>query len=103
MKQFITVTNSQGVPFNVRLCRVGDSYGLKQCLINEYKEPMIEFYDARYMDGRFEELGQFVSRYLLSTFLQVENGVDLYSGVDAWTVNGDNVQDIKDWLVDSIL
>src|SRR5690606_39865054 len=46
----------------------GDSYGLNGCLIHEENDPMIEFYDTRYhLSNDWEGLGQFVSRYYLST------------------------------------
>ena len=47
---------SNKIPFLVRVVEQRDSYGLDNCLIHDKKEPLVEFYDARYNHTPF---GQF--------------------------------------------
>ena len=63
-----TEISENGVPFNARLILKGETYGLNDVLTHDKPEPLIEFYDARYMHTKF---GQFVSRYYLSTIADV--------------------------------
>lgn len=98
------VINDAGRAFNVRLVKVGDGYGLDDCLTNE-REPMIEFYDATYEGtADFGPRGQFVSRYNLSTLTGRDPwsrcdhrlgspGIDLCGYVAEWKVNGANVRE----------
>lgn len=60
--------------YNVRIVKPGDRYGLKDCLVNDKGEELVEFYDSRYMHT---ERGQFVSRYYLSTLLERDKDVGL--------------------------
>ena len=55
-------------------------------------KPIIEFYSA--------DTNQFVSAYYVETMLDHENGVGLCldGGVPAWTIVGDDLVDILDWL-----
>ena len=99
------VVNAAGLTFNVRLVRKGDRYGLDDCLVHDKDEPLVEFWDATYEnDPRFTTgLGQFVSRYFLSTLTDedgnghklraVPRGIALCGHVPAWTVTGSNVAD----------
>jgi hypothetical protein len=89
------ISASNGVPFNMRLVRKGDTYGRDLCLTHDKDDALVEFYDARY---RFEgergaEFGQFVSRYYLSTLCKSKNkgGLNLDGGVDAWTIDADGM------------
>lgn len=95
------VTNSVGVTFNVRLVFQGDRYGRNGCIVHEEYEPLIEFYDTRY---DFEELGQFVSRYYLTTLLEEDydeysRGLWLNTGSDNWFVDGGKMKEVLEWAV----
>lgn len=90
---YVTITNPEGTSFNVRLIAKGEPYGLPNSgLIAD--APMVEFYDAR---GARETLGQFVSRYYLSTLLAHHPRTDgfglcLDGGVRAWWVDEPELQ-----------
>lgn len=86
------VVNEAGRAFNVRLVRLGDRYGLDDCLVHDEDEPLVEFYDATYENTPdFGERGQFVSRYYLATFRAVRGGIDLCGYVREWEVSAANV------------
>ncbi len=78
--------------FNVRVVQHGDSYGLNDALVHE-GEPMVEFYDRRYMHT---PRGQFVTRYFAHTLLErpTNQGLALDMGVPAWTVNADEMRQV---------
>ena len=82
--------------FNVRIVFKGDTYGLNGCLTHEKDEPLVEFYDSRYPHT---EWGQFVSRYYVSTILQMRNdGLCLHGGVEAWSVSSKDMATVRTWL-----
>ena len=87
------VVNDDGRTFTVRILHEGDNYGLNDCLVHEKSETIIEFFDKTHVEG-FTPLGQFVSRYYLSTLEEGPNhGINLYGGVDGWEVSAQNIQD----------
>jgi hypothetical protein len=74
--------------YNVKLVRVGERYGLSGALIA--KVPLVEFYDQKYAgDVRFGPLGQFVTRYELSTLLDHNpaHGIDFVLGEPYWKID----------------
>jgi len=91
----ISVINENGLRFNVRLVKKGERYGLVKdgapCLVHKNKDPLVEFYDARYpIDG---EIGQFVARYdraMLTEDAEVlqKRGLCLHGGVPDWSIDG---------------
>ena len=92
-----TITNASGpyawsdLAWTARLVETGDRYGLNDCLVHDDDEPLIEFYDLRFTEN-FGPRGQFVSRYYLSTFLDViaaGSGLDLDGGIPAWTLDAE--------------
>ncbi|QGH74997.1 hypothetical protein MAL1_00251 [Bacteriophage DSS3_MAL1] len=98
-----------GIPFTMRLVRIGDGYGRDLALTHDKNEPLVEFYDARYAcDPTKEkggEYGQFVSRYYVSTLFaspSAESGLNLEGSVDAWSINRDGMQSafaiLRNWL-----
>lgn len=99
------VTNAAGIPFNVRLVRRGDRYGLNDCLTHDKDDPMVEFYDARVEDDPRFVLGrgQFVSRYYWRTLTGEDgwsddmrdgkSGLTLLGHVPDWTLTGANVRE----------
>ena len=91
----ITVTNSGGREFNVRVVLQGDSYGGGDCLVHEMTDPLVEFYDATQDPEVFGERGQFAARYYLSTLLESPSfdvGLNLHGGVPSWVVTAANVR-----------
>ena len=79
---------------NMRIVHQGDSYGLRYGLVHNLEQPMAEFYDAAYVGNpNFDPLGQFVSRYMLSTLTDYrvglsEHGLNLDGGVPTWRLSG---------------
>ena len=95
--------NTDGVPFNSRIVKKGEAYGLDNCLVHEEDEPLVEFYDATYpfhADPEGNVLGQFVSRYYAGTLTGEDEfsfgdcrvtGVVLDGCVPCWFVTGEQV------------
>lgn len=81
-------------PLNVRIVMPGESYGRSDGLVNDYDEPLVEFYDSRFHET---EQGQFISRYHLSSITGREVGLDLDGGIDDWAVTADNVALATTW------
>lgn len=92
-----SVTNGNGLSFAVRLVEKGDKYGRNLCLPHDEDRPMVEFFDMRYPHT---ELGQFVSRYYADTLMKhgFRRGLDLDSGVPDWSVDGDAMVYVIQWL-----
>lgn len=62
------ITNDKGREFLIRVVRLGERYGLNDCLVHERADPMIEFYDLTHAGRKgFSERGQFVSSYYART------------------------------------
>jgi hypothetical protein len=106
----LTVTNSEGTPFNVRLVRVGECFGRDDCLTHGAAMygrpaqpdalPMIEFYDASQDPAKFGPRGQFVSRYNFDTIansVRENRGILLDGGIPVWFVTADNVREAFTW------
>jgi len=93
----LKVTNSNGLSFNVHIIRKGDRYGRTNSLIHDEDKMLVEFYDTRYAHT---SLGQFVSSYYADTILDCEphTGLDLDSGIPSWTVDGDAMDVVIEWL-----
>jgi hypothetical protein len=85
--------------FNVRIVNIGDKYGRNDCLVND-KAPMVEFYDSRYNHADFQNRGQFVSRYYISTLAesQYPNGLCLDGGIPAWSVSADGMKQVLEYI-----
>jgi hypothetical protein len=85
------------IPYSVRIVFKGERYGLNEVLIHDRKEPLVEFYDARYAHTQY---GQFVSRYYVSSVLGHPGnyGLSLYGGVPDWTLSAETMQAVKVWL-----
>lgn len=87
--------NSNGIPFNARVVREGDKYGLNDCRVHNDNDPLIEFYDARYNHSKY---GQFVSRYYAST---LTGKCEWSSGRDSRKTGLNLDCSISDWFVDA--
>lgn len=114
--------------WRVHLIYPGERYGLDGCLtyeLNAYSGapaaahrasyPLVEFYDTSQDAARFPG-GQFVSRYYmtdlledysiavsLDTMLKNGNPFSLDGGIPAWTVEGDDLAKVNDFLKKSCM
>ena len=114
--------------WRVHLIYPGEHYGLDGCLtyeLNAYSGspaaahrasyPLVEFYDTSQDAARFPG-GQFVSRYYmtdlleddsiavsLDTMLKNGNQFSLDGGIPAWTVEGDDLAKVNDFLKKSCM
>ena len=81
----------------VRILQQGERYGKNDRLVYEKDEQCVEFYDTRYP---FSPLGQFVSRYPLSTLMAPSygQGLCLDCGVPDWDISGDCLCKVQDWI-----
>jgi hypothetical protein len=93
----IKIINDNGRIWAVRVVRKGKKYGLDNCLTHGEDVPLVEFYDCRY---EHTPLGQFVSRYYLTTLLQRYplQGLCLDGGIPAWNIDGKAMDRIVAWL-----
>lgn len=102
--------------WRVHLVMPGDPYGRGNALTYEHAEakryggglPLVEFYDISQDPAAFPG-GQFVSRYYMSTLLGTDNlkigspiremsALSLDGGVPSWTIAGDDLKRVSDWL-----
>lgn len=79
----------------IRLVEKGDKYGLNDILTHGEADPLIEFFDTRYAHT---DLGQFVTRYYLSTLLKSESGLNLDGRISDWSVGEACMNRVRDWL-----
>lgn len=82
-----TVTTDKGLVLNVKRVDPGEYYGRNQCVKCKPEETLIEFWDARF--SHISPLGQFVSRYCLSTLIEHApyEGINLDGGVADWEID----------------
>lgn len=76
--------------YNIRIVKIGEMYGRKDCLQNKYDQPIIEFYDSTVKSQDWPDRGIFVSSYLKNTLLEstYPNGLCLEgSNPESWTVS----------------
>lgn len=106
-----TVTTRLGRTFAVRVVPHGARYGRGNCLVNA-EQTMVEFYDTTYADDGFGgvgdgfgPLGQFVSRYLVTSltadddYRDARRGLCLHGGSpEVWTVDAATMRDVVQWL-----
>jgi hypothetical protein len=89
--------------FTLRVVGDGDRYGHRMALTHSGPDPLVEFYDRRWDQERDPDglmLGQFISRYRLSTLLEpgrdgrtvFETGITLDAG-NAWRVGPEGMAD----------
>lgn len=98
-----TIIQDDDLDWTVRIVRPGDSYGRGLGLVNDAAEPMVEFFDRRYIDtfraaNGGNGWGQFVSRYFLSTLLTLEGGLNLDGGIPDWSISGEGMKKVLKWL-----
>lgn len=89
--------------FTMRVVGDGDRYGRGMALTHSGSDPLVEFYDRRWDQDRDPDglmLGQFISRYRLSTLLEpgrdgstvFETGITLDGGIP-WRVGPEGMAD----------
>lgn len=102
--------------WRAHLVMPGEHYGRDDALTYEPEEaaqhgsglPLVEFYDTS-QDPVVFPGGQFVSRYYMDTLLGADSlklgvpirdmpALSLDGGVSAWTVSGDDLKRVADWL-----
>lgn len=79
--------------WKVVVIKQGEHYGLNNKLVHEKENPLVEFYDMKH--------NQFVSRYYLSTLLDIPDGQGLLldGGNPAiWSLDGETMDSVKQWL-----
>lgn len=97
----LSVKNELGVPFTVRVVHQGDRYGRDNVVVHEEQESLVEFYDARfpfYSDPSGKVLGQFVSRYQVSTIAEGSGGLVLDGGCHEWSLSCSEMKQVRSWL-----
>ena len=96
------IDNERNQPWSIRIVEEGDKYGRDDCLTYEKEEPVIEFYDGdnefdKHTDGTM--LGQFVSRYYISTIMDgTGGGLNLMGYEPKWTINSLAMDSIRDYI-----
>lgn len=98
MDNYITVV-SHGIPFNVRLIKQGEKWGIDRCVTHDKIDPLVEFYDARYT--KITSLGQFISSYYLSTLIITKScreGLNLHGGEPDWYIDKQGMTEVFEWL-----
>lgn len=89
--------------YTMRVVGLRDQYGLEMCKTHDQEDPLVEFYDRRWQADTDPEgfpLGQFISRYNLSTLLNqdaegknaFQKGI-LLDGSEAWSVDSESLED----------
>jgi len=97
--------------FTMRVVGDGDAYGQDMALTHSGSDPLVEFYDRRWdhdKDLYGERLGQFISRYRLSTLMEAgqdgttvfQSGITLDAG-NAWRVGPSGMGDCQRALMDA--
>jgi hypothetical protein len=97
--------------FTMRVVGDGDAYGKGMALTHAGPDPIVEFYDRRWdhdVDPDGERLGQFISRYRLSTLMEpgrdgttvFDTGIML-DGSNAWQVSAAGMADCLRALMDA--
>jgi|TARA_B110001454_G_scaffold12048_1_gene11092 hypothetical protein len=96
--------NERGQPWTIRIIDKGDKYGLDDCLTHENEEPTVEFYDAD-NEHTIDKpsgimLGQFVSRYYISTIADGgSGGLDLMGYEPKWKMNALVMDSVRSYLM----
>ena len=106
MSKTATIKSDENT-FLIRLVERGDTYGAKtgpspgMCWIHDKEGALLEFYDYDFdfdYDGN-KKLGQFISRYYISTLRSSYTpattiGLNLHGGVPKWTINAQGMNQV---------
>lgn len=81
----------------IRVINRGQNYGRDDALTNDGREALVEFFDTRY---EHTDLGQFVSRYYVSTLTEAKDGpgLNLHDGEPSWRIGAACIGRIQQWL-----
>lgn len=93
-----TILNAAARPFTVRLVNALEKRCGADGPENVTGRSIVEFYDRSFDFERDKDgaiLGQFVSSYFVSTFMETEHGLALDGGVSAWTLYYEDVAMVK--------
>ncbi len=96
--------NERGQPWTILILEQGDAYGLDDCLTHDKDEPTVEFYDAD-NEHTIDKpsgimLGQFVSRYYISTIADGgSGGLDLMGYEPKWKMNALVMDSVRSYLM----
>jgi hypothetical protein len=100
------ITTANGHQFFVRVVFQGERYGLRDCLVHDKADPMVEFYDFTHAKrgplfppaevAGFGARGQFVSSYNASTLAEFDarTALDLHSGEPLWLVDAEALRPV---------
>jgi len=114
MKEIFEVTSTiTNITFRIKLVLRGERHGLRDCLVHDQDDPLVEFFDSRYDNSKFAlGLGQFISSYYLTTLLGLSQfgpgqhqrglGLDLQGGVPDWRVDGRSMNQVLVWAIKTI-
>jgi len=93
-----SIIKDAGQTFLIRIVNKGDRFGSQLCLTHNEDTPLIEFYDHDFdfeYDGN-QKLGQFISRYYISTLRSSEysspfttkskHGLALNADIPEWSI-----------------
>ena len=97
------IDNERSQPWTIRIVEEGDKYGRDDCLTYEKEEPVIEFYDG---ENLFDEqasdgtmMGQFVSRYYISTIMDGKGGgLNLMGYEPKWQIESLAMDSVRDYI-----
>ena len=83
----MVVHGPPGVAFLVRAVRKGERYGVEDRIVHDKDDPLLEFYDLRFVGTAFGPRGQLVARYNAETLAcHLDGGLCLHGGVPEWVV-----------------
>ena len=100
---FLEFTSYRNIPMIARLVRQGERYGLGGCLLYKEREPVVEFFDARYDHNDWLGfIGQFISRYRVSTFLSGCNPLYLQGNIADWSIDELDRTRVRRWLLSEL-
>ena len=91
----LNITTDKMRKFQIRIVNTGDHYGLNDVLVND-DDALVEFWDHT----TFEDEGQFVSRYFVSTIVDhtMGSGLNLDGGIPEWSIDGISMDNVVNWL-----
>ena len=96
------IDNQRQQPWTIQIIDKGDSYGRDNCLTHDKDEPLVEFYDGDHAHTKAEDgtmLGQFVSRYNLSTICDGgRGGLDLMGYEPKWKIDYTGMDYVRSYL-----
>lgn len=96
------VLNDRSRPYRIVILRVGALYGYNDCLINQEKSPLIEFWDMTDCSACRPQ-GSFVQRYHVETLMANRRNIEAH-GMEVWKeiptsrLDGNAMVQVYRWL-----